>query len=763
MTRRYTRWGNRSSNKVVEPAMLGIALSRGPTTTTTTGRAMSYLPLSLFAALLVVPAADYQLFPGLPLSTRLSFGGFLLLVPLVVSPALRIVFARFWRRLRPAWRTSLLAVGSVALMGKLALLAAGSHAGLLACYETPAARPPTGACERAFANPFGRFGGVTRLDRAIDFGPDDWNLSFINARRFNYYPWVNGNILRDRFPFAVRWQGVVERSKPSELRVTYVGQATITLDGDSIELPSHYGPSLTVPLHLGPGRHVLAIAYRFDDGSRSGGAPPVGPWATFRIRAPAGDRHADAALMPARPPLGWRVLAHGVDGGVLLLGAMLVGFYATILVGEWWLLALVAGGAPAAYAWHLAIPTLGERPEFPVALALFLARLLASPRARVRLAAYFGGCYVAVFAMLRISPGLDTLAYRSAGDDWLSYEGFAREILESWSLRGGESVFFMQPLFRYIRFGERILFGDGDSLVAAFALGTFGWAILWTGARLWRRAPAPLRVSLPFAVVWALLLLLASSSLITAFIRAPLSEYPGWTFLLLSVPMLFVSRGREWGRGVVLIGLAFLVRTNQAVAVAGMLVIFLARAVRLRPWRAAWLAIVFTGIAALPLAHNLYYGGRWVPLTTQLSTPENLLLPPARLLTVWRDPQVREILWTQAAGIFALAPVPDSLLRVVFPALLVAWAAASLLLWAHRRCVSPTAKRLLILPALHLGVYMCFVIEIYYPRHIVAGYLAMGVVALYAIRDWAGQGDAGRETGGYARGGHPAAPSTHHG
>src|SRR5262245_16152864 len=36
------------------------------------------------------------------------------------------------------------------------------------------------------------------------------------------------------------------------------------------------------------------------------------------------------------------------------------------------------------------------------------------------------------------------------------------------------------------------------------------------------------------------------------------------------------------------------------------------------------------------------------------------------------------------------------------------------------------------------------VAKIYYPRHIVAGYLAMGIVALYAMRDWGAWGDGAR-------------------
>jgi hypothetical protein len=56
----------------------------------------------------------------------------------------------------------------------------------------------------------------------------------------------------------------------------------------------------------------------------------------------------------------------------------------------------------------------------------------------------------------------------------------------------------------------------------------------------------------------------------------------------------------------------------------------------------------------------------------------------------------------------------------------------------RRRGFAPGAKVLLVaLPLLYLGVHFVYVVDDYYPRHIIAGHLAMGLVSLNALgRGW---------------------------
>jgi hypothetical protein len=160
-------------------------------------------PLSLlvaFALLLLAPFESH-LFNGLPLSSLPEFVALILLVPLLAGQAIRLTFARFLAqtRLAPAtWGVIMLALGL-----KVALRFA-PPTGFLACYRSTFAA--SGPCERSYENPWFR-ASVTRVDRALTFGPRDWNLSFINDNRWNWYEWERFNPSRERFPFTVTWRG----------------------------------------------------------------------------------------------------------------------------------------------------------------------------------------------------------------------------------------------------------------------------------------------------------------------------------------------------------------------------------------------------------------------------------------------------------------------------------------------------------------------------------------------------------------------------
>ena len=52
------------------------------------------------------------------------------------------------------------------------------------------------------------------------------------------------------------------------------------------------------------------------------------------------------------------------------------------------------------------------------------------------------------------------LYIRSGGTDALTYESYARDILEGDYLRGGESVYFNSPGVRYVLFFLHIVFGE---------------------------------------------------------------------------------------------------------------------------------------------------------------------------------------------------------------------------------------------------------------------------------------------------------------
>jgi hypothetical protein len=702
--------------------------------------------LPILWAVLLLPSANLARFDGLPLDSGPELLGLFLLLPLTASRGLR---RYLWRliggrgRLAPA---VLVAIGLVAVGGKLELLTSGTYEGFLGCYRYALAPPPTGPCERTFANPWFRY-AVTRVDPAIDFDPETWNLSFLNSSRFDFSGRrTPGRPLRDRLPLEATWQGIIERPSPWVARVTYVGEATLRLgrstpgdEGPDVRLPSHYGEVTTADVPVPAGRHRIELAYRFDDGARWPTPLPVGTWATLRFERGNGreGQRPGALVGAARPAVVWRVLAAVVDGAAVFLGMIAALGYATLVRRDWWLVALVAVAGPV--VWWLDPAVAGLPLAFGVLLALLgvALALLGRPWRRRLVLAFFGTAYLVFCRVLASAPRLDMVLYRPPSDPLL-YESQVRTILETWSLEGGEPVFRFHPGFRYWRFLERLVLGDGDPLVVVVGLTLLAWGYLWAIARLWPRPAPPWPRALAFALGAGLLLGLATSTPVVAFVEAPLSEYPTWILLPLSITLLFgTRRPRQWVGGAMLGGVAALCRLNHIPALAGCLGAF----GRLR-WRSSPRAVALTvglvlAMLTLPPIHNRYYGGPTTEARRVLNVNvAALAIPPSRLGRLHRDPAVRRQLWGQLRRILyrddtrEFPPQRERFSRLTMWGLQWLWLGTAVVALPRRRLAAST-KALLLAPLLYFAVQLLYIVDVYYPRHILAGHFTLGVSVLY--------------------------------
>jgi hypothetical protein len=424
---------------------------------------------------------------------------------------------------------------------------------------------------------------------------------------------------------------------------------------------------------------------------------------------------------------------------VVALSLPLVFFYAGLLWRDAWLLALVAVTTSLVDRFDLARLGVPTSLGLCLLLALVTASVLGRRWRRRLTGAYFATLYVAWFTTLHTFHRLGVVTLREAGSDPLTYESQARAILETWSLEGGESIFLMQPAFRYLRFLERLVLGDGDGLLSIVALAALYWALCWAFARLWPRPrPAVLR-AIAFGTAAGLTLALASSPPVVFFVQVSLSEYPTWVFLPLLFPLLFLSRSpRDWIRGAVLAGLSCLTRLNQIPAMLATMAVFAGRAWRIRPAPALLAVGLVLATLPLPAAHNLYYGRELVWSTGNQSAPVNTVLSPRRLLRFFDDPDVRARVWYQVDHMFYLHTLRDKFPRgeyvswTAIHGLQLLWLGVSLLTLARRTAPGLT-KILLGLPLAYLGVHLVFVVDFYYPRHIIAGHFAMALVSLHAL------------------------------
>src|SRR4051794_4738310 len=140
--------------------------------------------VSASIALLAVPSGVTS-FDGLPFKSIPEACAVAVLVPLVFSAAQRRLLNRALAA-RPAWISLLFLGAALFAISCKAFLATARPPGFFGCYQSTLSPPPEGTCERSFDNPFFRF--ATRVDKTIDFRPENWDLSFVNSLRFNFLP-----------------------------------------------------------------------------------------------------------------------------------------------------------------------------------------------------------------------------------------------------------------------------------------------------------------------------------------------------------------------------------------------------------------------------------------------------------------------------------------------------------------------------------------------------------------------------------------------
>jgi hypothetical protein len=610
-----------------------------------------------------------------------------------------------------------------------------------------------GLCENSYGNPFKRF-RATRIDRQIDFGPTDWNLSFINDNRFNYYAWVDGITPRERLPFAVHWRGHVSHPTPRDISVTYVGAADLLVGTARIRLDASHDRPRTVDLRIPAGRQRVLVTYRFDDESRTGPSDlpeDREPIATFRIRVKGAGQ--DVPLRAESPRLVWRAAGYAVD--LLSLGAafVLLWFYGTILLVRWPLLLVASAGVWLSYDHAASFEILTADGVVVLSLLALGVALLSSWRGSAAFcAAYWGVALLVLAHEATLAESLQSVLLRRGGTDALTYESLAREILDTWSLRGGEDVFYYQPLFRYTRFVERLLLGDGDVLVAAFAMASLIVSVLWM---VWTSTVSGYLSKIVSFTSLALLLVLLNSFFVVDLLRRSHSEYPTWVALPLLMSLLFGPNASRLALGSSLVGMSLITRFNQAPALLWLLG---ARFSRLAQWpkrTTVLAAVVVVSIMLMPAVHNLYYGGELVFTTRSAEITENLILRPADYWLALRDEEARARVTRHLGRLFYDAaandepyPMDGGGLRPVFRGLQILWLAAILSLFVSGsvrlvgrrpgvRCkLHPLRlahfRHLMILcvPVVYLAPHLFYQAN---PRHIVVAHLAMAMTTLYGV------------------------------
>jgi hypothetical protein len=577
------------------------------------------------------------------------------------------------------------------------------------------------------------------------------NLHFFNdVERFNHYE-GNGPE-RTTLPFAARWDGLLH--VPADGQYTFSlaasGEAALILSERPIlTVAARNGPTgdrVTVPLAAGAQPVRLQLVHA------GGTRPSLGLESDLGGSvAPLGPPHltvsGDAGIAPAGDaPLA--LAARALDAVVLALLAGVVGMLAAGRLGAW-------RAAPAG-----ARAGLLERP----ALALVVLAVL-------------------VHALWTTADLYRRTVILEGGQDWLTYESYARDILLNGPLMtlgeplGKGKPFFFQPFYPYSLALVHALTGEdlwGPVALQLVGLGAAGVVLYYLAKRLF---------GAPAAVATLGLYLVLRASQLDWVARKLLSE--NLYFVVLPAAILLLVRYADEGRRRDLVwsglffGIASITRapTLLYVPIAAWIVVLLLRR-RGVAWRPALASFVLLGlvtgaVASLVPLRNYVVSGR--PALVASNGGATLLLAhtptdKVRLSGIDRNPvynwlkldrqtrEVVEFVRQDPAG-YALTLVPLGLYAIGIPngiegaGLVAPDILAITVLYVLALVLLPGARSLRVAPlhafvALHLAIMMTFLPYVYGYRQVLPMQLLMlvfcGALVAHLARGAFGMRVAGR-------------------
>ena len=621
-------------------------------------------------------------------------------------------------------------------------------------------------CEKSYDAPFAS--DYTRYDSVINFGrvvqqetkqnglqESNWNLSAVNSLNYAFdAKYTNSTVNRSRLAFSVLWNATLDPEVGRVIR--YRGEGSATIGGVTFDLPASYERVNTIPLPpTASGK--MSLYYKWE---------PVTATYDLASQETYGEIHFETSagsLVEPKPPALWTtilaLLAMLALSGVVLLqlfGAsrylfsselktsskanywilpLSLSIFATIVIPIWRLRGLSLHSIlPACFLILLLITSvlLGRRKT------LFLSVLLIPP--------------LSIIYSFKWISDFSSIQYRTAMDDFIVFESYAREIFAQGNLRGGEDVFIYSPAIRYLLYVQHVLLGDSDKGIFVLSImGLMGATWFAIDSMLVSRITLPDRalpvrgfaVALSIACVVLIGLLYGSSEMMLGG-AGLLSEYPTWVLLTFAFPLVFFWKSKK--SAVIassLLALSLTFRGNQLPGIAVMMLFLVyvqaLPSIKNRNHRGAikalcWVVIPFIAIASLPGLHNIYYGGRLVLLQTSYAS--SYFFTPMQMFDIVSNPSAWNAFMFQLGGVLAIDPqmnagVNGSFITTVrliqLEIIVTIFLGIAHLFKNYWRATLLTA-----VPLAFLGTHLFVQVNTYYPRHIVAGY-AMGSLTLLAL------------------------------
>ena len=700
--------------------------------------------------LFVVPGPKIGYFDGIPLSDVNEIIGMLLLfVSLAprrfrsqIECQLATVFSRLNTKTQWMLKGYLLLLVAIKILLAVSVSSAGQYS---ACYEGGSKLKGEIKCAVSFED-LTTDESRTRWDSGIVFEPDstdvttigltNWNLGLINDLEFNVYPWVSGNPDLNRFPFRANWSAEIVVDGSREIRVKYVGEGQIRVGNSSTNLPSSYDKVRLISIPTENRKSTISVDYVFDSlATRE--EVPEGPYATLVIEGikPIGTNHPtrmallliDISLLVIFIMLGLFVLALFRKDAIwhlLIWTIVLVVFTA---VGNQWIV--------EQYRNQVRISSLVIAILFSI-ICVFRPKRLPSLGIPLSLT-------LATHVVLRQVTTMDQVIYRSRGDDWMTYQAFARNMLREGFWRGGEDVFYYQPGHRYLLYLSRMIAGDSDAIVAWIQVVLF----LIVGVLLIGHvvnSSSRLIPKLFGAAALSVLCMFGTSEYFVSASLNGLTEIPTWILLLLFGYVLLdkVSSKSSFAM-VISFGVSVLIRPNQLTAMvfALLLVILILVSQKVRLRSVLSKVSLFMAIIFLPLIHNIYFANQIAVLPTgNLSVKD---LSTSQLTGFFSNPETRSVISGKVQGFFNFGGANGRFISFgmpVFALMFLMWVFTAMFMLFNKRRLTVLDVLIMIFPFSYVPLHVFYDIWVYYPRHIVAFNIALlvsGCVVLANIeRRW---------------------------
>lgn len=467
----------------------------------------------------------------------------------------------------------------------------------------------------------------------------NWRLPFVNSWEFDdgWRMWNTDDQNIEVFPFRAKFKTSLKVQQSEILRVSYIGEGTVTLGKFSIPLPPAYSLPNEVRLSGSGKNDLFEVNYSFAR-SESYGNPTSLPYAALSVDLGEGDK-----FHPLVPSTGILLrilnlltdtLTLGLFAGLLLLVrrsrnevAKSMGLVVILLIGVViGTNSVIRGVLPfeAQFLLLVLLTLIGIQRRWPV--SRLSPSYLVVAVAFVRDEMYFAvGQHVA----------FNHILVRLRGNDHLVYHAHVREMLVSGFLRGGENVYYFQPGIRYYFYLQNVLFGESSFITGVVSVTLMGTGILVVAMRLVSESRI-IKLSQCLGVIG--LLIWWSSSHTTQSTIFGLSEFGTWIVLIVIAGMMLkpISNLQLTAIGV-LAGIATWIRPNQGLAMIGLVVL---AAVLFEHQRLFNLRRILIGLGALlailllmPL-HNLVYG-------------KVIAFQPVGAVVA------QQLTWTEIAGVFS--------------------------------------------------------------------------------------------------------------